>query len=246
MKRSHKIAVGLIASISLGLAVGAAYAHPGPMGAGMGPGMMSGMGPGMMGGMGPGMMGGMGPGMMRGMGPGASDGFRGPMGGPMAGPMQHDDATFADMRLVHDMLGNHERIKRTVTNLPNGIRTVTESGDPQVAQAIKAHVASMTKRLSDGREFNMFSRTLPTLFENKDKIQTKIEMTENGSVVTQTSSDSTVVAALQAHAGEVSELARDGMVAMMRSARANMGMTPRGPRAGIIQNFGPAAESHTH
>jgi len=58
MKRSHKIAVGLIASMSLGLAVAAAYAHPGPMGAGMGPGMMGGMGPmAMRGGMGPGATG---------------------------------------------------------------------------------------------------------------------------------------------------------------------------------------------
>ena len=172
--------------------------------------------------------GGMGPGMMRGM-------------GPMAGHMQHDDATFADMRLVHELILNHDRIKRTVTNLPNGITTVTESDDPQVAQAIKAHVASMAQRLSTGQEFNMFSNTLPTLFEKKDKIKTAVETTEKGSVVTQTSDDSAVVAALQGHAVEVSELARGGMVAMMRSARANMvGMMPRGPRAGTGPNTTPA------
>ena len=47
-------------------------------------------------------------------------------------------------------------------------------------------------------------------------------MTETGSIVTQTSGDPKVVAALQAHAIEVSELARDGMAAMMRNMRANM------------------------
>ena len=203
MKRLSKIAVGVVTSLGLGLAVAAAWAQPG----------------------------GMGPGMMRGM-------------GPMAGNMQHDDATFADMRLVHELLVNNDRIKRTVTNLPNGIRTVTESEDPQVAQAIKAHVASMTQRLSTGQEFNMFSNTLPTLFENKDKIKTAVETTERGSVVTQTSDDSTVVAALQGHAVEVSELARDGMVAMMRSARANMvGMMPRGPGAGIGRDTTPAQQA---
>jgi hypothetical protein len=81
--------------------------------------------------------------------------------------------------------------------------------------------------------FNLFSPTLPVLFANQDKIQTKVETTGNGAIVTQTSDDPTVVAALQAHAVEVSELARDGMVAMMRSARASMGMTARGP------NFAP-------
>ncbi|OGA28004.1 MAG: hypothetical protein A3I01_08235 [Betaproteobacteria bacterium RIFCSPLOWO2_02_FULL_65_24] len=151
--------------------------------------------------------------MMRGMGP---------MGGPMAGGMQHDEAFAADMGLVHEMLSSHERIKRTVTNLPNGIKTVTESDDPQVAQSIKAHVASMEQRLKDGRIFNLFSPTLPVLFQNRDKITTVVEATQTGSIVTQTSGDAKVVAALQAHAVEVSELARDGMAAMMRNMRANM------------------------
>jgi hypothetical protein len=205
MKRSSKIAIGVAAVLGLGAAV-AVFAHPG----GMGPGMM---GPGMMG------QGMMGQGMM-GQG----------MGGPMAGHMQHGDASFADdMRLVHAMLFAHDKIKRTVDNLPDGIRTVTESDDPGVARAIKAHVASMEKRLSDGKIFNLFSPTLPVLFENRDKIKTVVETTERGSIVTQTSGDAKVVAALQAHAVEVSELARDGMAAMMRARRASMGQTARGP-----------------
>jgi hypothetical protein len=218
MRRSTKFALRLVAVAGLGVAI-AAIAHPG----GMGAGMMHGRGPGAMHGMGPGMMHGMGPGMA---------GSHGPAAGPMAGRMQHDDASSADMQLVHQLITNHDRIKRTVANLPDGIRTVTESDDPQVAQAIKAHVASMAGRLSDGREFNMFSTTLPVLFANKDKIRTTVETTEKGSVVTQTSGDPVVVAALQAHAIEVSELAREGMVAMMRGARAAMGAMPRGRSGG--------------
>ena len=58
MKRTHKIAVGLISAMSLGLAVTSASAHPGPMGGGMRAGMTGGMGPmAMRGGMGPGAMG---------------------------------------------------------------------------------------------------------------------------------------------------------------------------------------------
>jgi hypothetical protein len=161
--------------------------------------------------------GGMGPGMM-------GSGMMGPgMSGPMGVGMQHADASFADdMHLVHAMLFDHDKIKRTVTNLPDGIRTVTESDDPGVARAIQAHVASMEKRLSDGKIFNLFSPTLPVLFENKDKIKTVVQMTDGGSIVTQTSGDAKLVAALQAHAIEVSELARDGMAAMMRNMRASM------------------------
>jgi hypothetical protein len=149
-------------------------------------------------------------------------GHAGPMQGPMSA-MQHGDASFADdMRLVHAMLVDNTKIKRTVENLPDGIRTVTESDDPAVARAINAHVASMEKRLNDGRVFNLFSPTLPVLFENKEKIKTTVQPTAKGSTVTQTSQDPRVVAALQAHALEVTELAREGMVAMMRNMRARM------------------------
>ncbi|OGA94843.1 MAG: hypothetical protein A3G27_01085 [Betaproteobacteria bacterium RIFCSPLOWO2_12_FULL_66_14] len=193
MKRSHKLAAGFIASLGFALTAAAVYAHP------------------------EGMEGRMGPGMMRGMGPGGMAG--GPM---MGGRMQQDEAFAADMRLVHEMLRYNDRIKRTVTNLPDGIRTVTESDDAQVAQSIAAHVASMEKRLDEGRVFNLFSPTLPVLFAKKDKIRTKVETTGKGVIVVQTSDDAEVVAALQAHALEVSELAREGMVAMMRGMRANM------------------------
>lgn len=147
-----------------------------------------------------------------------------PGGGMGPGMMMHSgDAAFqADMQLVHEMLAGHDKIRRTVENLPDGIRTVTESEDPQVAQALKAHVASMEQRLNEGRIFNLFSSTLPVLFDHKDKITTKVQITEKGAVVTQTSADAEVVAALQAHAGEVSELARDGMAAMMRGMRSRM------------------------
>ncbi|MEK7787287.1 MAG: hypothetical protein AAB658_17945 [Chloroflexota bacterium] len=43
MKRTSKIAVGVVASLGLGLAVATAYAHTGQMGDGMGPGGMGGM-----------------------------------------------------------------------------------------------------------------------------------------------------------------------------------------------------------
>ncbi len=57
MKRSHKWIVGIGASLSLGIAAAAVYAHPGQMGGGMGPQMKGGMQHGMQGGMGPGAMG---------------------------------------------------------------------------------------------------------------------------------------------------------------------------------------------
>jgi hypothetical protein len=162
----------------------------------------------------------MGRGMMHGMGHGA--GGHGPMAGAVAMLTRQDNQSSADMGLVHDLLMSHASIKRTVTNLPDGIRTVTESDDPKVAQTIKAHVASMSQRLKDGREFNIFSPTLPVLFENRDKIKSTVEVTEKGAVVTRTSTDAKVVAALQGHAAEVTELVAEGMVAMRRGMMSRM------------------------
>jgi hypothetical protein len=190
-----------------------------------------------------------GPMQAAGLGPGMA-GF-GPMMGPTAMLTKQDAGSAADMNLVHDLLFNNTKIKRSVTKLPDGIRTVTESDDPQVAQALKAHVASMSQRLQDGREFNIFSNTLPVLFDNRDKIVSKVETTEKGTVVTRTSTDAKVVAALQGHAAEVTELVQDGMVAMRRGMMSRMAMGPRGPGAGMGPGFGPgnrapALSDHTH
>ena len=163
---------------------------------------------------------------------------------------KQDAGSAADMNVVHDLLFSNTKIKRTVTNLPDGIRTITESDDPQVAQSIKAHVASMSQRLKDGREFNIFSDTLPVLFENRDKIVSKVENIEKGAVVTRTSTDAKVAAALQGHAGEVTELVQDGMVAMRRGMMSRMAMGPgmgsgMGPGFGRRDPVGGSSE-HTH
>lgn len=220
MKRSSKIALGVVASIGIGLAVAGALAHPD----GMGPGMMSGMGRA----------------MMHGGDHGAAAAGHGPMAGAVGMLTRQDAGSSADMGLVHELVTNHTKIRRTVTNLPDGIKTVTESDDPQVAQTIKAHVASMSQRLKDGREFNIFSPTLPVLFENRDKIQSIVEVTEKGTIVTRTSSDAKVVAALQGHAAEVTELANEGPAAMMRGMMSRMAM---GPRTGIGRGTAPALQA---
>lgn len=223
MRRSSQIAVAIAAVLSLTFTTAFAQSS------GMGPGMMHGG---------------------HGMGHGA--GNHAPMTGATAMLTKQDANSSADMGLVHDLLVNHDKIKRTVSKLPDGIRTVTESDDPKVAQAIKAHVASMSQRLKEGREFNIFSTTLPVLFDNRDKIKSVVEMTAMGAVVTRTSTDAKVAAALQGHAGEVTELVQDGMAAMRRGMMARMAMGPGGPRTGMGagQSRGdaaPAAASgHTH
>ena len=62
------------------------------------------------------------------------------------------------------------------------------------------------------------------IYANKDKIRTTSEPSVRGIVVTQTSSDPKVIALLQEHAVEVSELVRGGMAAMHTAMMKNHGM----------------------
>jgi hypothetical protein len=146
----------------------------------------------------------------------------GPMGMGMIG-MSHGTATMTERGEIHDMLTDNEKIRRTVTNLPNGIRTVTESDDPELAATIVSHVVGMRERVKDGRDpkLPIQSPTLQIIFHNKDRITTTHEATAKGIVVVQTSSDPETVAALQKHAGEVSELVRRGMAAAHENMMRN-------------------------
>jgi hypothetical protein len=175
----------------------------GPMGHGMGMqhGHAMDHGP-----MGMGRGGGMGPGMM---------GMMGMMGG---------SATASEMQELHAMFVNHDRIRRTVTNLPNGIRTVTESDDPEITRILVSHVAGMLKRVEEGRNprLPMQSPQLEVIFRNKDKIKTSVEPTTKGIVVTQTSQDAETVTALQKHAADVNDLVQRGMAAAHETMMRNM------------------------
>lgn len=238
--RPRSIGFGIAAAVAVGVGTyaftassqegapgfGPMFMH-GPGGQGMGRGMM-GMGPGMMG-MGQGMMG-RGPGMMG-------------MGAGMMG-MGHDAATMKQLGDIHTLLANHDRIKRTVTNLPDGIRTATESDDPQIAQLIKTHVANMGERVEAGDDpgLPIESPALHAIFRDKDKIHTTYETTANGIVVVQTSNDPNTVAALQQHASEVVDFVRGGMAAVHTAMmRNNGGGMMHGPmmRGGMMH--GPMA-----
>ena len=134
-----------------------------------------------------------------------------------------DAATAADVDLIHELLDNHELIRRTVEKLPDGIRTVTESDDSRIAKYIKDHVARMGQRVRAGQEMGlpMESPALLAIYKNRDKIETKVETTDKGAIVVQTSSDPATVAVLQKHASEVSELVGGGMRALHTAMMKN-------------------------
>jgi len=149
----------------------------------------------------------------------------------------HDAATMAQMGDIHDLFINHDRITRTVTNLPDGIRTVTESADPRIAQLLKDHVTDMGQRVETGNDpgLPIESPALRSIYRNYAKIHTTFEPTSTGIVVVQTSSDQETVAALQQHASEVTDFVKDGMAAMHAAMMKNGGMMQRGTHGGMME-----------
>jgi hypothetical protein len=132
--------------------------------------------------------------------------------------MPRDSAALSHMRAIHALLAGHDRIVRIVSDLPDGVRTVTESDDPALAQRIREHVGEMYRLLAAGADPGLPHSTevLRGLFRNKDKIHTVIDTTPKGIAVLQTSTDPAVVALLRQHSAEVTEMARGGMEAMHR------------------------------
>lgn len=123
----------------------------------------------------------------------------------------------ADMEVFHFLLDNHTRIERTVKDLPNGIEAVTESNDPKVAAKIKEHVDAMHWRIEESSPIRRRDPLFNELFRHTSKIKMKVEETEKGVKVTETSDDPYVAKLLQAHALVVSKFVKDGFAEAMKN-----------------------------
>ena len=139
--------------------------------------------------------------------------------------LQGKDTTELEVDDLKNIFINHKKIERNVTNIPNGIKTVTLSTNPEVRQSIVNHVSMMVTRMQENKnpEVIIQSPTLTELFKHYDKIETEIELTDTGVQIIQTSQDPEVVSLLQKHAAEISDMVERGMQAvhdrMMRSAK---------------------------
>lgn len=126
------------------------------------------------------------------------------------------NATLAESAELQVMFRNFDTITRQVTNLPNGIRTVTRSGDAIVMENLVSHVIGMIGRVEAGDDPQIMiqSPTLDIFFVRGEAIVSDIEITDEGIVVVQTSDDPEIVVALQTHAAEVTAMAERGMQAV--------------------------------
>jgi hypothetical protein len=136
-------------------------------------------------------------------GPGRGPGWGRQGGGP--------DAQFAaDRDVFHALLQSHDQIRRKVKNTKQGVETVTESDNPEIAAKIQEHVAAMAKRVEEKRPIHMRDPLFAELFQHADKIHLKYDQTSKGVRVVETSDDPYVVKLIQAHGGVVSLFVQNG------------------------------------
>jgi hypothetical protein len=122
-----------------------------------------------------------------------------------------------DAQTVHQLFAYHDQIHRTVEEISDGIRAVTESDSPQVAALIQAHVSKMYDRVNENQPIPMIgmSSTLPIMSQSANEYQRRIQLTSKGIEVTETSDNPEMVAVIREHAQEVTQFAEQGMPAMM-------------------------------
>jgi hypothetical protein len=122
-----------------------------------------------------------------------------------------------DMMAIHALFANRDQIHRTVTQIPGGVRTTTESDDPAVVAQLRQHVQAMYARLKEGRPINARDPLFAALFQHADKITFRTEDTAKGITVTETSDDPEVVGLIRRHAEVVNKFIANGMHEMMRT-----------------------------
>jgi hypothetical protein len=127
-----------------------------------------------------------------------------------------DDDARKDMELFHYLLDQGDKIRRTVEELPDGVETLTESDDTQVAEKIREHVRSMYARLEEGRPIHRRDPLFDEIFRHADEIEMTMEPTEKGIRVRETSTDPYVVKLIQSHAEVVSAFIANGMSEMRK------------------------------
>ena len=120
-----------------------------------------------------------------------------------------------DMRSYMDMFMRHGELRRTVEEIPGGVRTTTESDAPDLVTRLQAHVSAMYSNLDQGSEVMCMSATLPTLFQRAGDYRREITLIPKGVVAVETSSDPNLIRVIREHAVEVTGFVNEGMPAMM-------------------------------
>ncbi len=127
-----------------------------------------------------------------------------------AGPAAEPGTIAYDRAIWLSLIGNHEKIRRDMKELANGVEATTESDDPEIAAMIRNHAFAMQRRMHDGSRVRQWDPVFVKLFDHHEAVHLDVQATDKGVRILETSDDPEVVRVLHSHAAGVSEMVKRG------------------------------------
>ena len=124
------------------------------------------------------------------------------------------DMSAAERERIRSLISNHDTIKRTIENLPNGVRTTTTTSKPELVETLRTHVREMAARLKANKPVRLWDPAYKAVFDHASEITVKVEDTRDGIAVTETTSNPKTVPVIQAHAQRVNQFVSEGLAAV--------------------------------
>jgi hypothetical protein len=144
----------------------------------------------------------------------------------MSGEGMMDAGMMEDMRVIHALLTDHDRISREVDDIAAGIRARTTSDDADIAELIATHVGQMKARVEEGAAIRHMDPLFREIFDHHEEIEMEVERVDGGVLVVETSVDPQVELLIRQHAHRaVSEFVADGMARAMEPTPLPPGYT---------------------
>jgi hypothetical protein len=144
----------------------------------------------------------------------------------MSGEGMMDAGMMEDMRVIHSLLADHDRISRDVDDIDAGIRARTTSDDAEIAELIATHVGQMKARVEEGAAIRHMDPLFREIFEHHEEIEMEVARVDGGVLVVETSVNPQVELLIRQHAHRaVSEFVADGMARAMEPTPLPPGYT---------------------
>ena len=129
-------------------------------------------------------------------------------GGPRR--LGQDPRFIQDRDAFHFLLQNHDKIRRQVTQRPDGVETLTESDDPQLVPRLQEHVVAMYRRVKEADPIRLRDPLFAEVFRHAAQIEMKHEKTAKGMRVVERSDDAYVAKLIKSHAEVVDRFVKRG------------------------------------
>jgi hypothetical protein len=115
-----------------------------------------------------------------------------------------------EMESAHFLLDNHQKIQRSIEDVPGGVRTRTTTDDPELVPVLRQHVQEMVDLMASGDRVRVWDPLFEEIFDHADAIQLEVRELENGLEVVETSEQEAVVPLIRAHARKVNQFVERG------------------------------------